>query len=201
MAPTFQRPLDLGADICMTSGTKFVGGHGDVTLGLLTVKGPELAKRVYFLQNAEGAGLAPFDCWLALRGLKTMSLRMEKSAANAARMAAFLDAHPLIKKVNYATLAGHPGREVHAAQASSGGSLLSFETGSVEASKVCGCVFVVCTAVTAVIAVIEVLIRVREHRVGLCGDLGWHTAAYNVHCRSTERCSLSSICVSLIIFN
>ncbi|GFR53198.1 hypothetical protein Agub_g15947 [Astrephomene gubernaculifera] len=136
MAPVFQRPLDLGADICMTSGTKFVGGHGDVTLGLLTVKGEELAKRVYFLQNAEGAGLAPFDCWLALRGLKTMALRMERSAANAAALASFLSRHPLVRKVNYPGLPGHPGHELHMRQASGGGSLLSFETGDVEASKV-----------------------------------------------------------------
>jgi len=136
MAPLFQRPLDLGADICMTSGTKFVGGHGDVTLGLLTVKGQELAKRVYFLQNAEGAGLAPFDCWLALRGLKTMGLRMERAAQNAEKIARFLAAHPLVKKVNYASLPGHPGVDIHSRQATCGGSLLSFETGSVEASKI-----------------------------------------------------------------
>ncbi|KXZ54908.1 hypothetical protein GPECTOR_4g980 [Gonium pectorale] len=136
MAPVFQRPLDLGADICMTSGTKFVGGHGDVTLGLLTVKGEELAKRVYFLQNAEGAGLAPFDCWLALRGLKTMALRMERSAENAAKLATFLSGHPLVKKVNYPGLPSDPGYALHRRQATSGGSLLSFETGSVEASKI-----------------------------------------------------------------
>ncbi|KAG2435866.1 hypothetical protein HXX76_007061 [Chlamydomonas incerta] len=136
MAPVFQRPLDLGADISMTSGTKFVGGHGDVTLGLLTVKGEELAKRVYFLQNAEGAGLAPFDCWLALRGLKTMALRMEKSADNAAALAAFLARHPLVKKVNYPGLPSCDGHALHMRQATSGGSLLSFETGSVEASKI-----------------------------------------------------------------
>ncbi|GIL55171.1 hypothetical protein Vafri_10770 [Volvox africanus] len=136
MAPVFQRPLALGADISMTSGTKFVGGHGDVTLGLLSVKGQELAKRVYFLQNAEGAGLAPFDCWLALRGLKTMALRMEKSAANAAALASFLAKHPLVRKVNYPGLPQHPGHALHFRQASGAGSLLSFETGSVEASKV-----------------------------------------------------------------
>ncbi|EFJ41456.1 hypothetical protein VOLCADRAFT_68235, partial [Volvox carteri f. nagariensis] len=136
MAPVFQRPLALGADISMTSGTKFVGGHGDVTLGLLSVKGQELAKRVYFLQNAEGAGLAPFDCWLALRGLKTMALRMERSAANAAALASFLAAHPLVRKVNYPGLPQHPGHALHFRQASGPGSLLSFETGSVEASKI-----------------------------------------------------------------
>ncbi len=80
-------------------------------------------------QNAEGAVLGPFDCWLALRGLKTMALRMERQAANAAALAAYLDAHPLVSRVNYAGLPGHPGFEVNARQSASAGSLLSFETG------------------------------------------------------------------------
>lgn len=88
-------------------------------------------------QNAEGAGLAPFDCWLALRGLKTMALRMERSAENCDRLARYLQGHPLVKRVNYAGLSSHPGYDIHQRQATSGGSLLSFETGSVEASKVC----------------------------------------------------------------
>ncbi len=87
-------------------------------------------------QNAEGGGLAPFDCWLALRGLKTMALRMERSAASAARIAAYLASHPLVKKVNYASLPSHQGSDIHARQATSGGSLLSFETGSLEASRI-----------------------------------------------------------------
>ena len=78
MAPVFQQPLALGVDICMTSATKFIAGHSDVTAGILSVAGEELANRVYFLQNSEGGGLSPFDCWLCLRGLKTMSLRMER---------------------------------------------------------------------------------------------------------------------------
>ncbi|MEW5307781.1 MAG: hypothetical protein WDW36_010157 [Sanguina aurantia] len=131
-----QRPLDLGADISMTSGTKFLGGHGDVTMGLLSVRGEALAKRVYFLQNAEGGGLAPFDCWLCLRGLKTMALRMERSSANCLALARYLQRHPLVRVVNYAGLPGHPGSELHLAQSVNGGSLLSFETGSLEASKV-----------------------------------------------------------------
>ena len=81
------------------------------------------------LQNAEGTGLGPFDCWLAMRGLKTMALRMERQAATASILAHWLAAHPLVTKVNYPGLPGHPGRAVHAAQATSGGSLLSFETG------------------------------------------------------------------------
>ena len=72
LTPLYQVPLELGADISMTSGTKYIGGHGDTTLGMLAVREPELGKKLYFLQNAEGAGLAPMDCWLALRGLKTV---------------------------------------------------------------------------------------------------------------------------------
>ncbi|KAK9824852.1 hypothetical protein WJX81_008225 [Elliptochloris bilobata] len=136
MAPVFQQPLALGADISMTSATKFIGGHSDITGGTLSIRGRELAQRLSFVQNAEGAGLGPFDCWLALRGLKTMALRMERAAASAAALAAWLQAHPLVRRVNYPGLPGHAGAAVHATQASAGGSLLSFETGSVEASRV-----------------------------------------------------------------
>jgi len=135
MAPIFQQPLALGVDICMTSATKFVGGHSDVTAGILSVKGEELANRVYFLQNSEGGGLAPFDCWLCLRGLKTMSLRMEKQQANAIAMAQWLQKHPAITKINYPGLPTDPNHKLHMSQASGGGSLLSFETGNVELSK------------------------------------------------------------------
>lgn len=135
LTPLFQAPLSLGADISMTSATKFIGGHSDVTAGLLAVKGKDLFKRLYFFQNAEGAGLSPFDSWLCLRGLKTMPLRMRAAAANAAVLAAFLDSHPLVKKVNYPGLKHHPGHDVHASQSSSPGSLLSFETGNVALSR------------------------------------------------------------------
>jgi hypothetical protein len=79
LTPLYQRPLQLGADISMTSGTKYIGGHGDTTLGMLAVRDPELGKQLYFLQNSEGAGLAPMDCWLALRGLKTVSASPARS--------------------------------------------------------------------------------------------------------------------------
>jgi cystathionine beta-lyase len=135
LAPMYQQPLALGADICMTSATKFVAGHSDVMAGVLTVRSEELGKQIYFHQNAEGTGLAPFDCWLTLRGLKTMALRMEAAQANARAMAAFLQAHPLVRRVNYPGLQGHPGADVHARQASGPGSLLSFETGSLAVSR------------------------------------------------------------------
>jgi cystathionine beta-lyase len=135
MAPIFQRPIELGADISMTSATKFIAGHSDVTGGILSVVGKELAEEIYFHQNAEGNMMSPFEAWLALRGLKTMALRMEKQAQNAEAIAKFLKAHPLVKKVNYAGLSDHPGSEIHAKQASSGGSIISFETGDVEVSR------------------------------------------------------------------
>jgi cystathionine beta-lyase len=136
MSPLLQRPIDLGADISMISGTKYIGGHGDITLGVLSVRGKELADRLYFLQNAEGAGLAPFDCWLAARGLKTMALRLERAQDNAFLLARYLEAHPLPTRVNYAGLESHPGAKLHASQASGGGAVLSFETGSLAASRV-----------------------------------------------------------------
>jgi cystathionine beta-lyase len=119
----------------IAAATKFVAGHSDVTAGILSVAGEELAKRVYFLQNSEGGGLAPFDCWLCLRGLKTMSLRMERQQENAMAMARWLSSHPAVTKINYPGLPSDPNHKLHMAQASGGGSLLSFETGDVTFSK------------------------------------------------------------------
>lgn len=113
MCPLFQQTLDLGADISMTSATKFIGGHSDVMAGILAVRDPALADRIYFVQNAEGTALGPMDSWLLVRGLKTMALRMERQAQNAQRIAEWLAAHPLVKKVNFPGLPDHPGREVH----------------------------------------------------------------------------------------
>jgi len=135
MAPVLQQPLALGADISMTSATKFVAGHSDVTAGILSVRGDELAERVYFLQNSEGGGLAPFDCWLCLRGLKTMALRMERQQANCVAMAKWLQTQPLVTKIHYPGLPSNPGYALQMMQAKGGGSLLSFETGSVAASQ------------------------------------------------------------------
>ncbi|NP_001242026.1 cystathionine beta-lyase, chloroplastic-like [Glycine max] len=135
MSPVLSRPLELGADIVMHSATKFIAGHSDIMAGVLAVKGEKLGKELYFLQNAEGSGLAPFDCWLCLRGIKTMALRIEKQQDNAQKIAEFLASHPRVKKVNYAGLPGHPGRDLHYSQAKGAGSVLSFLTGSLELSK------------------------------------------------------------------
>ncbi|KVI12132.1 Cys/Met metabolism, pyridoxal phosphate-dependent enzyme [Cynara cardunculus var. scolymus] len=117
MSPVLSRPLELGADIVMHSATKFIAGHSDVMAGVLAVRGERLAKELYFLQNAEGSGLAPFDCWICLRGIKTMALRVEKQQDNAQKIAEFLSSHPLVKKAKGA------------------GSVLSFLTGSLALSK------------------------------------------------------------------
>jgi cystathionine beta-lyase len=136
MAPVFQSPLALGADICMTSATKFISGQSDVTGGILSCVGEQLGKDIYFHQNAEGLHLGPFDCWLALRGLKTMALRMERQAENAMVLARWLEAHPLVKYVNYPGLESNAGYDLHKSQASGAGSILSFATGDVELSRI-----------------------------------------------------------------
>ncbi|CAI9765632.1 unnamed protein product [Fraxinus pennsylvanica] len=135
MSPVLSLPLELGADIVMHSATKFISGHSDVMAGVLAIKGESLAKDLYFIQNAEGSGLAPFDCWICLRGIKTMALRVEKQQENAQKIAEFLASHPRVKQVNYAGLPGHPGRSLHYSQAKGAGSVLSFLTGSLELSK------------------------------------------------------------------
>ncbi|PPD86562.1 hypothetical protein GOBAR_DD16516 [Gossypium barbadense] len=117
MTPVLSRPLELGADIVMHSATKFIAGHSDLMAGVLAVKGESLAKELYFLQNAVGSGLAPFDCWVCLRGIKTMALRVEKQQENAQKIAEFLSSHPRVKKAKGA------------------GSVLSFLTGSLALSK------------------------------------------------------------------
>ncbi|GFP92896.1 cystathionine beta-lyase chloroplastic [Phtheirospermum japonicum] len=142
MSPVLSQPLELGGclsmnlvDIVMHSATKFIAGHSDLMAGVLAIKGESLAKDLYFLQNAEGSGLAPFDCWLCLRGIKTMALRVEKQQENAQKIAEFLDSHPRVKKVNYAGLPDHPGRSLHYSQAKGAGSVLSFLTGSLALSR------------------------------------------------------------------
>ncbi|XP_062075257.1 cystathionine beta-lyase, chloroplastic-like [Humulus lupulus] len=113
MSPVVSQPLELGADIVMHSATKFIAGHSDVMAGVLAVRGERLAKELYFLQNAEGSGLAPFDCWLCLRGIKTMALRIEKQQSNAQTIAEFLASHLRVTKVKYAGLVDHPGHDLH----------------------------------------------------------------------------------------
>ena len=134
MSPLLMKPLDHGADFCVTSCTKFAVGHSDTMAGCVSVKDPELAKQVYFFQNAEGTGLAPFDCWLLLRGLKTMPLRLERGQENALAVAQFLKQHPKVTHVYYAGLPDHPNKAMHDAQASGAGVVVCFRTGNYDMS-------------------------------------------------------------------
>ena len=135
MSPYLQRPLELGADIVVHSATKYLCGHSDVTAGVAVVKDDALAEELYLVQNGEGAGLAPFDCFLFLRGLKTLGLRMDRQQQSAQHIADLLAKNPLVRRVHYPGLAAHPRREVHLQQARGAGALLSFETGSFELSR------------------------------------------------------------------
>lgn len=135
MSPYLQNPLDLGADIVLHSATKFLCGHSDVTGGALVVNDLKLAEEIYFLQNAEGSALGPFDCFLLLRGLKTLKLRMDAQQRNAETVAQFLSAHPKVQSVYYPGLADHRGFAIQQTQARGGGAVLSFTVGSHEAAK------------------------------------------------------------------
>lgn len=135
MTPYFQRPLDLGCDIVLHSGTKFLNGHSDVICGFAVVKEKELGNRIRFIQNAFGAVLGPQDSWLVLRGLKTLKVRMEESQKGAMAVAAWLQQQRRVTEVFYPGLAGHAGFAVHASQSSGPGAVLSFKLESVELTR------------------------------------------------------------------
>lgn len=107
-SPYFQRPLELGADLVLYSTTKYMGGHSDVVGGAIVLNDETLYERLKFLQNAAGGVPGPFDCWLVLRGLKTLALRMRAHEANALAVASFLDGHPAVEQVIYPGLPAHP---------------------------------------------------------------------------------------------
>ena len=135
MSPYLQRPLALGADIVVHSGTKFLSGHSDVTAGAVIVNDEALAKEIYFLQNAEGTALAPFDCFLFLRGLKTLKLRIEAQQGNASSVAAYLKSHAKVASVLYPGDPDHPGYALQRRQASGAGALISMRLSSAAAAK------------------------------------------------------------------
>ena len=128
LSPVFQRPLNLGADVVIHSATKFLCGHSDVTAGALITNDAPLHKQFSFQQNAEGAALSPFESWLLLRGLKTLSLRVERQNNSAEKIAHFLQTRPEVKQVFYPGLATHPGHEVHRRQADGNGAVVCFTT-------------------------------------------------------------------------
>ena len=127
LTPYLQRPLELGADIVIHSGSKYLAGHNDVVCGLAVACEPELAERIGFLQNALGTILGPQDSWLLLRGLKTLALRMERHNSNAQRVAEWLCQHPKVSHVYYPGLSEHPGHRIQAGQAEGHGGMLSFQ--------------------------------------------------------------------------
>jgi cystathionine beta-lyase/cystathionine gamma-synthase len=130
--PYLQRPLELGADVVVHSTTKYLGGHSDVIGGFAATNDPTIAERLRFLLKSLGAVPGPFDCWLVLRGLKTLAVRMERHCENARRVAAFLDAHDAVDRVLYPGLASHPGHEIAARQMSDFSGMISFLAGSEE---------------------------------------------------------------------
>ena len=129
LSPVFQQPLNCGADVVVHSATKFLCGHSDVTAGALITNDPALHKQLSFQQNAEGAGLSPFESWLLLRGLKTLALRVERQNSTAEKVARLLQTRAEVSQVFYPGLADHPGREIHKRQASGNGAVVSFTTG------------------------------------------------------------------------
>ena len=127
LSPYFQNPLKLGADVVIHSGTKFLGGHNDTLAGFLVTNNGEIQEKLRFLIKTTGAGLAPFDSWLLLRGIKTLGIRMERSQENAIKIANWLKAQRVVKQVYYPGLPEHPGYTVMKKQASGFGSMLTFD--------------------------------------------------------------------------
>jgi len=124
--PYLQTPLALGADMALHSATKYLGGHSDVVHGAIVVKDEKLAEQLYFIQNAAGAVPGPQDCFLVLRGIKTLHLRVERACQNAERIAHFLKEHPRVSKVYYPGFPGHPGHEIAKKQMRHFGAMVSF---------------------------------------------------------------------------
>jgi cystathionine gamma-lyase len=137
--PYLQQPLDLGADVVVHSTTKYLGGHSDVVGGFVATNDPTIAERLYFLQKSLGAIPGPFDCWLVLRGIRTLAVRMRQHCENARRIAAFLDEHPAVERVLYPGLPSHPGHEIAARQMRDFGGMISFLARTEEeAVGICG---------------------------------------------------------------
>jgi cystathionine beta-lyase/cystathionine gamma-synthase len=124
--PYLQRPLELGADVVVHSTTKYLGGHSDVIGGFAATNDPTIAERLLFLQKSLGAIPGPFDCWLVLRGIRTLALRMRQHCENARRVAAFLEGHPAVERVLYPGLPSHPGHEIARRQMRDFGGMISF---------------------------------------------------------------------------
>ena len=135
LTPYYQRPLEIGADIVVHSGTKYLGGHNDTLAGFIVVKDESIAERIKLIQKTTGAVLSPFDSWLILRGIKTLGVRLEKQEQNAHKVAAWLKENKMVEKVYYVGLREHEGYEISKKQASGFGAMISFavnDTNTVE---------------------------------------------------------------------
>jgi cystathionine gamma-synthase len=128
--PYLQRPLELGADIVVHSTTKYLGGHSDVVGGFAATNDPTIAERLLFLQKSLGAVPGPLDCWLVLRGIKTLAVRMRQHCHNAHAISGFLERHPSVEQVLYPGLPRHPGHTIAAKQMRDFGGMISFLAGS-----------------------------------------------------------------------
>jgi len=158
--PYLQRPLELGADVELHSATKYLGGHSDAVTGMVATRSDEVAERLHFHQNAAGAVPSPFDCWLILRGMRTLAVRMDRACANAALIAEWLTHRPEVSAVHYPGLPDHPQRELVERQMRQPGAMLSFQLrgGEIEARRVAGAttVFTLAESLGAVESLIEV---------------------------------------------
>ncbi len=135
LTPYFQKSLDLGADIVLHSGTKYLGGHNDTLAGFLVVNSTELSDKLRFIYKTTGACLAPLDSWLLIRGIKTLAIRMKTQANNAMKIANWLKTQPKIKKVYYVGLPEHPDYEISARQATGFGAMISFDVDSEQTAR------------------------------------------------------------------
>ncbi|QRK04226.1 cystathionine gamma-synthase [Archangium violaceum] len=136
MSPYFQRPLELGFDVVTHSTTKYINGHSDVVGGFVCTSNEELAQKMYFLQNAVGGVPGPMDCFLVLRGVKTLGVRMERHAQNAMKVAQYLSSHPKVNKVTYPGLESHPQHALARKQMKGFGGMMTFDIkGGLESAR------------------------------------------------------------------
>jgi cystathionine gamma-synthase len=135
LTPYYQRPLELGADVVVHSGTKYLGGHNDTLAGFLVVRDAALSERLRFIYKTTGACLSPFDSWLLIRGIKTLTVRMDRQQESAMKIAQWLCGRQRIKAVHYVGLPSHPDYAVSQKQASGFGAMMSFEVDSGEVAR------------------------------------------------------------------
>lgn len=135
LSPYLQRPIEMGAHIVVHSMTKYLNGHSDSTGGAAILTRPEDSEKIYFIQRSAGTGLAPMDCFLISRGIKTLAIRMLQHNANGISVARHLDAHPKVRKVYYPGLPSHPQHEIARRQQKGPGAMLSFDLNSLEAAR------------------------------------------------------------------